>query len=518
MSTLRNRLGDESGFTMAVALGVLTVTTLLMAAAFVAAQGDIGNSQRDLDGKRAYYSARAGLNTFLYRLNKNTELWQSCPTQASNTIPGAGAGSTQKYSYKPLPANGKPACSTSDPVHTMIDITTGSFRMQFTGTSGNPAVSRTIVASFRRNSTLDYLYYSVYETLDPNAYSNPANYQDCAKLLRNGRNASKCGTISWISGDKINGPLYTQDQYSICGSPTFGRSGGSDTVNTPAPKGTGLIPTSGCSQNAVLNGKLVENAQYITPPPDNSSLKAYAQSDGKIYNGQTWVTLNGNTATVVNNNSTTTVNLAATPIIYVNNSSSCTNATYTPYSVSYPATNTVGGCGTVYVSGNYTTSATIAAANDVVISGNVTTDLNGSAVLGLVANNFVRIKHGVTSRSGNTAGACGSASNISSQTLSSPRIDAAVLALNHSFIVDNYDCGAAISGSLTVNGAIAQLFRGTVGTTSNGNPVTGYLKNYNYDDRLAVQQPPFLFDLAIASWRVTRETSCVDGGAAAVAC
>ena len=59
---------------------------------------------------------------------------------------------------------------------------------------------------------------------------------------------------------------------------------------------------------------------------------------------------------------------------------------------------------------------------------------------------------------------------------------------------------------------IAQLFRGTVGTTSGGSSVTGYLKNYTYDDRLAVQQPPYLFDLASASWRVVRETGCVQGG------
>ena len=134
MTWLRKRLADESGFTMAIALGVLTVTTLLMAAAFVAARGDISSTQHDLDAKKAYYAARSGLNSFLYKLNKNTELWQNCPTQAATAVPGSGGAQT--YSYKPLPANGKPACSAADPVHTMIDFSTGGFRMQFTGTSG----------------------------------------------------------------------------------------------------------------------------------------------------------------------------------------------------------------------------------------------------------------------------------------------------------------------------------------------------------------------------------------------
>jgi hypothetical protein len=38
---------------------------------------------------------------------------------------------------------------------------------------------------------------------------------------------------------------------------------------------------------------------------------------------------------------------------------------------------------------------------------------------------------------------------------------------------------------------------------------TGYLKAYTYDDRLAVLEPPFLFDLTSAAWHIIRETSCV---------
>ena len=41
--------------------------------------------------------------------------------------------------------------------------------------------------------------------------------------------------------------------------------------------------------------------------------------------------------------------------------------------------------------------------------------------------------------------------------------------------------------------------------------MTGYLKNYNYDDRLEVLQPPYLFELASAAWRVVRETGCTPG-------
>jgi hypothetical protein len=234
-----------------------------------------------------------------------------------------------------------------------------------------------------------------------------------------------------------------------------------------------------------------------------------------VYSGTTRITLNGNTASVtVNGVAQPTVNLTADPIIYVTNSSGCTG-TYSPYNVSYPTSSP---CGNVYISGNYSSSLTIAAANDIVVTGNVTTSLSGTAVLGLVANNFIRVQHNVTARSSATPYSCGSAANVAAETHPNIRIDAAILALRHSFIVDNYDCGVPI-GQLEVNGAIAQLFRGTVGTSSGGTVQTGYLKHYTYDDRFAVQQPPFLFDLGSSSWRVVRETLCVPGGGvAAVSC
>jgi hypothetical protein len=86
-------------------------------------------------------------------------------------------------------------------------------------------------------------------------------------------------------------------------------------------------------------------------------------------------------------------------------------------------------------------------------------------------------------------------------SLPNVQIDAAILAIDHSFIVDHYDCGAQL-GTLTVNGAIAQKFRGAVGTT-NGH---GYLKDYNYDDRLRYQEPPHFFDPVQSAWHVQRET------------
>lgn len=61
------------------------------------------------------------------------------------------------------------------------------------------------------------------------------------------------------------------------------------------------------------------------------------------------------------------------------------------------------------------------------------------ATLGLIANNFVRVAHRVSSD-------C--ASNLA-PVLSNVKIEAAILSLQHSFIVDNYACGTALA-KLTV--------------------------------------------------------------------
>jgi hypothetical protein len=117
----------------------------------------------------------------------------------------------------------------------------------------------------------------------------------------------------------------------------------------------------------------------------------------------------------------------------------------------------------------------------------------------LVANQFVRVMHSCSPKI----------------DLGNLEIDAAILALNHSFQVDHYNCGNPL-GQLTVQGAIAQRFRGTVGTfnidQNGGTSVnTGYFKDYTYDDRLHKQEPPYMFDLQQASWHIFRETLCIVG-------
>jgi hypothetical protein len=93
-------------------------------------------------------------------------------------------------------------------------------------------------------------------------------------------------------------------------------------------------------------------------------------------------------------------------------------------------------------------------------------------------------------------------------SMTSPVINAAILAVNHSFIVDNWSCGAPL-GSRAVEGAIAQRYRGTVGTHSGSTVKTGYTKAYSYDYELRYHQPPFFLDPVQAGWGILQETEQV---------
>ena len=83
-------------------------------------------------------------------------------------------------------------------------------------------------------------------------------------------------------------------------------------------------------------------------------------------------------------------------------------------------------------------------------------------------------------------------------------IDAAILAIKHSFIVDNYNCGSPL-GTLNVEGRDrAEVPRPGRHRSSGSAPAT--LKNYVYDDRLRYLEPPSFIDPTSAAWVIGRET------------
>jgi hypothetical protein len=521
---------SEEGYTMIAVVGAISLVSLLVAAALAATRSDLGLVRRDLDDKRAYAAAQAGISDYALHLNDDNGYWKLCAgvpgqpgvDQAVNlqdanplvTRPVRGATGDERYAIQLLHAsNTSLNCNPSNPpFYNMVEqsgTNVGTFRIKSTGYSGK--AKQSIVATFKKASFLDFVYFTQFETSDPvtYGYQNPsadltaANTQ-CSKFRREGRPrrgsispSEICDTIVFVDNDDIDGPLHTNDDLCINGgaTPNFGRSS-ADMIEVSSPPRGYYSPTptsgNGCQGSSVTTpspGNFTTNAPVLTPPATNADLKTFA-GPTYTYTGQTKITLSGTSMTVTKNTGQVVgpISVPSGGVVYVQNDPTTACSTdYSPFNATYPSSSP---CGNVIVHSTpntYSGQLTIAAENDVIIDGSITHTGNG--LLGLIANNFVRIKH-----------PCSSGTNQSG-SLSSPTIDAAILAIDHSFIVDEYNCGAQL-GTLHVNGAIAQKYRGAVGTVGN----SGYVKDYNYDDRLRYQEPPHFFDPVQFAWHVQRET------------
>lgn len=515
------KLGDEQGFTMIMTTIGLAVVAVIAMVAVTAVGGDVNPTGRDLQRKRAYEAAKAGINDYSFHLRADNGYWAKCTNvEAPSAINQPGSTTNRRqvpgdpdasYAIELLPANGNPSCDPTSIVtatQTMLESlgsNKGTFRVRSTGFAGKTQVS--VTAMFRPASFLDYVYFTQLETSDPVTYNSEeaikGAYEQCSKTLLEGRNNAKipnsggqyCRVISFVSGDSINGPLHTNDGLVVCGKPTFGRTPSDAVEVSSPPKGwyqTSEVPHSGssCSGTPKFVGTYLTSSPALIPPATNAQLAEIAEPAFK-YSGQVHICLSGSSMTVAakgtNCDSEVLYSgpLPGNGVLYVD-STLCTGA-YTPFEVTYPESST---CGNVYVHGSYSGRLTIATNNDIIIDGN-TTRSGEEAMLGLIANNFIRIYHPCSY--GSDSNGSGSIYNLS--------IDAAILAINHSFVVDNYDCGNQL-GTLKVNGAISQKYRGAVGTTGN----SGYLKSYNYDDRLHTITPPSFIQPVESDWVIGRET------------
>jgi hypothetical protein len=534
---LRRRLAADDGFSMLGVIFLMVVTSMFVAGGFAAANGDLPVARDSQDRKAAYAAAESGVNFYQFHLDADNDYWLDCETvpapNATEASPvnqpwdGSGldprrwrkvTGSEAEYTLELLPAKGA-KCVKGD-VDSMIDPKSGTFRVRSTGRpKASSKLRRTINATFRRRSFLDFLYFTDFETLDPMAYSTSGTYNNawaalkCADRVRAVRNVSgggNCEEIRFVTVDTLNGPMHTNDDsILVCGNPTFGRSPADQVGAVAGGKTKGWIADTGCSGSTPnFKSPFNNKAETLTLPPTNAALKTIALNGGYVFKGKTIITFKatgGMTVTnpYVNGGAAKDYAMPGNGVIYVE---AGTCGTVIP---PIQATYTEGpGCAKAYVSGTYTADTTIASADDIIIKQPDDKNANGTdkasladpmlvnkddEVLGLIAENYVRVYHKVSSD-------C----NSNVQYQNSVTIEAAILSLKHSFIVDNWRCGPKLTTPLRVIGAIGQKYRGPVGTGSNGVTTTGYAKDYNYDDRLHYRSPPYFLDPVAASWHVIR--------------
>jgi type II secretory pathway pseudopilin PulG len=564
------RARDENGFTMIMTVIGVTLVALVAAVALVATNGDAQQTGRSANRQQAYEAALAGINEYAFHLHEHSNYWAEClnavksgepdalnemgSTANRRAVPGLNGGT---YALELIPATGHSKCdpttieTASASMLESLGAARGTFRVRSTGYYAGTELK--VMATFKPKTFLDYVYFTQLETSDPVTYGTAeliaAANRQCSKTIYEGRyttplenaagkylnasgqvvsrtsEAKYCDTISFVGGDNLKGPMHTNDAFVICEKPTLGRES-SDPIEVSYPKtpgwfSTSAVPNSGSScsgSSSNFKGTYEVNEPPLIPPETNGKLKENVEPSFH-FNGEVKICLEGSTMTVGRGKSCTASPLYSGPlpphgVIYDSNET-CSSE-YTPFNVAYE-TGTIGTCGNINVEGSYAKPLTIAAENNVVITGNLL-KTGEEAMLGLIANNFIRVYHPVElvhpkectneydSHGHKTGEKCTENLSITeckgnlAGSLSNVKIEAALLAIKHSFIVDNYKCGAQL-GTLNVKGAIAQKYRGAVGTTGN----SGYIKNYEYDQRFQTTEPPEFTAPVESDWVIGRE-------------
>lgn len=523
----RNIHGDERGIALVTVIVISVVLMTLVAASTGFALSSLNTSRRDQDWNAALPAAEAGIDDYLYRLSRDSTYWQydvDNPPPDGNLafnewvgVPG-GAGSEFRYF-----------------VDASLMATQGIVKIRSSGRVNG--VVRTVEALFRRRGFLDYLYFTEYETIDPMSYNgNPYTptqaEANCARHYYDSPSRSwYCADIYFIGVDTIKGPLHSNDALLLNGSPDF-QGETSTSWDGTCPSGA-----SNCTSSANrYRGTATPNfanvgdpawAPPLTMPPTNAAIKNYADPEvggaGCLFTGPTRIVFNADGTMTVTSPYTQVSNcevgankpLPSNGVIFVqsvpteptdpNWRSSCSVSSGNPlgYPISSDVNSSQYGCfdGDAFVSGTLDGEITVASQDSIIITGNTTYagGTTGNDILGLIADNYVEIYHPVSGSGNNQSGA-----------LVNPTIHAAILTVKHSFRVQNHNRGNVL-GTLTLFGAMGQLYRGPVGTFNGVSTQTGYAKDYTYDQKLKYTSPPHFLDPVASAWGIKTWAECAPG-------
>lgn len=309
---------------------------------------------------------------------------------------------------------------------------------------------------------------TVLVTLKPSGFSKFAYYS-----VSEGTNPTY-----WITGDTVWGPLHSQDKLTISGDPVF--EGKVTTLTHFVTKGY---------SNPEFDGGYQSGINMPMPPNGTGNLKSLADNGGADFTGH----------------DTVYVKFAGDSIKYkFSYGSSYTSvlaSTFAPNGAIFATGATLRLQGTV--AGQYSIGAsqitTGSGPNATKTGGNIYLDDNivyntdprsnpGSTdLLGIVAQNNVFVSDNLAN-----------STNIN--------IDASIYAETGGFGAENYNT-RPLSGTINLYGGVQQYERIPVGDyVTNGSNlylVSGFLKNYRYDNRLLTIAPPgypFTGMFEIVSW------------------
>lgn len=514
-------------------------------AALSAAYAGIADYQARLSNDNSYF--QYGNPASAYSSGSSVALPPSAKTNAA-----FGVGATGTWAKVPVTAPDTPTSYYRYEVNTAQYAATGTIKVRSTGRVGGAV--RSVVASIRQQGFMDFLYFSDLEIQDPQISNDDPD--TCIKYAYQGRPTTGCDEIAFGGGDVINGPAHSNDTMRICDAtfkqtptsayvPTAGklRYTARNSLNTAC---SGQVFPAGVNQPAFASsiGMPATNAQQLQET--RSDLPTTVPRPGCLYTGPTDIVFNANGTMTVKSPGTKYTNTSGTGATSGSNPSQCgqpgtssgqlgapNGATFAVpsnnivYVQNVPSdssnvnttssTALAGGCGNnrvgyplagesvpslgsapcaygarngdAFVKGDFHGQLTIAAQNYLYVTGDLDYVDSSADLLGLTATNAVWVWNPYGSTSTWRSGAMLNDYNR--------EIDAAIISAAHTFQVQNYDRGGS-RGTLTVQGAIAQRFRGIVSSGSNG-----YVKNYQYDARLKYTAPPKFLSPVTTSYGIT---------------
>lgn len=368
-------------------------------------------------------------------------------------------------------------------------------------------------------------------------------YRSNGTLVGNYTRNASC-EIQFIAADTITGALYTKDALLLSGNgPVFQGTAETYWQTSFTPNARAAKPWRDATTNAGpgASGKTPRIAPAsVDMPATNDKIRVETDpTNGRgncRYTGPTRIellpaggykvtsprtsdpNLPANCGVNLQTGNTQTVTGPSNGVIYVDAfTGSCADPTsaganrlFGVYPVPGDITPYTCRGGDAFVQGTLNGRLTLATQDRIVVTDDVTyaagTSLNGDDVLGLVAGRGnVEIYHPVKCATGSvlSGGMCPNDSGDSNWGSSADRaaqydnmtsdvdditVHAAILSVEHSFTVQNYDKGEQMD-DLHVFGGIYQRHRGAVGSSISGGR-TGYTKDYVYDTRLVTYPPP----------------------------
>ena len=478
---IKRLLYNQRGMVLPIVLALIFIMTILgfTAAHMVESQTRMGLRYRDRE--QALHFAEAGLHKYLWHLNKDSRYHERTTFDAHDAWPGRVFTSAGDLFYQaPSGSPGHPHTGNAhiDGRYYLEIVQPGPGRPLVTiRSTGWPAADPTNRVTVEIETHKRQFTQNIFVT---NAETLPGTTT----------------RVWWITGDRVRGPLHTNGQLFINGRPVF----------EGAVTFSGADPLLAAGSRPTFPAGYPQRTAELAFPASNSQLRIQAQLNGYYFRGRTIILLRGNQLLIRHRGEAAVIrDLPPNGVIYVDG--------------------TIGtgkwdlDTGNVFVSGTLNGRLTIAAANDIFITGRDPTNYNfalaertggiryanttltganpSDDMLGLVANRWVRIlHHDWPSTTGGTR-----ISNVAPHDIA---IHAAIFALNWAFEFESFRVLPA-RGTIALVGSLTQKYRGAVGTfrPDTRRLLSGYLKDYSFDPRMAYDSPPHFLEPTNAGWEIT---------------